>query len=83
MARYRLFLYKEGVVVEPESQSLGKERKRCRGFQLEARTKVVEEQGVIVMLGILTLLPCLSPAGTGPLWKVLEDRPFFHWAEVF
>jgi len=33
--------------VEPESSSLGKGRKRRRGFKLEARTKVVEAKGEV------------------------------------
>jgi REP element-mobilizing transposase RayT len=45
MARYRLFLYDEGVAVEPESPSLGKGRKRQRGLKLEARAKVIGELG--------------------------------------
>ncbi|YCM42877.1 transposase [Verrucomicrobiaceae bacterium 227] len=47
MARYRLFLYDEGVLVEPTSESLGKGRKSRRGFKLEARAKVVEERGEV------------------------------------
>ena len=47
MARYRLFLYDEGVEVELESQSLGEGRKRSRGLKLEARAKVVEARGEV------------------------------------
>ena len=47
MARYRLYLFDEGVAVEPESRSLGKGRKRRGGMKLEARAKVVQERGEI------------------------------------
>ena len=47
MARYRLFLYDEGLSLEPEAQSLGKGRKRRRGFKMEARTKVIERKGEV------------------------------------
>ena len=49
MARYRLFLFDEGVSVDGESSSLGKgkgKRKR-RGIKMEARTKVIERKGEI------------------------------------
>jgi len=49
MARYRLFLFDEGVSGEGESSSLGKgkgKRKR-RGIKMEARTKVIERKGEI------------------------------------
>ena len=45
LARYRMFLYDEGVSVEASSKSLGKGRKKRRGFKLEARTKVVAQRG--------------------------------------
>ena len=47
LARYRLFLYDEGVSVTPESNSLGKGKRRRRGFKLEARTKVREQGGEV------------------------------------
>ena len=47
MARYRLFLFDEGLSVEPESPSLGKGRKRRGGIKMEARTKVAEQKGVL------------------------------------
>jgi len=47
LARYRVFLYDEGLSVEPEVSSLGKGRKRRRGFKMEARTKVMEQKGEI------------------------------------
>ena len=45
MARYRLFLYDEGLSVEPESKSLGKGKTKRGGFTLAARTKVVARAG--------------------------------------
>jgi len=47
LPRYRLFLYDEGVVVEPESPSLGKGKRKRRGFTMEARTRVTAERGKI------------------------------------
>ena len=45
LARYRLFLFDEGLSVEPDSPSLGQGRKRRGGFKMEARTKVKEQKG--------------------------------------
>ncbi len=47
LARYRLFLYDEGLSVEAKSDSLGKGRKKRRGFKLEVRTKVVGQRGKV------------------------------------
>ncbi len=48
LARYRLFLFDEGLSVEPDSPSLGKGRKRRRGIKMEARTKVMEQKGKVI-----------------------------------
>ena len=48
MARYRLFLYDEGLSVDPESTSFGKGKKKRAGFTMEARTKVVASGGKII-----------------------------------
>ena len=47
LPRYRLFLFDEGLSVEPESKSLGKGKSkgRRRGIKKEARIKVVERKG--------------------------------------
>ena len=47
MARYRLFLYDEGVSVEPESESLGKGKRKRRGIKWEARVQVVAQAGEV------------------------------------
>ena len=47
LARYRLFLYDEGLSVEPECESLGKGHKKRRGIKMEARMRVVEERGEV------------------------------------
>ena len=47
LARYRLFLFDEGLAVEPESPSLGKGRKRRGGIKMEARTSVVNQKGTL------------------------------------
>ncbi len=47
LARYRLFLFDEGLSVEPESKSLGKGKGRRRGIKKEARIKVVERKGEV------------------------------------
>jgi REP element-mobilizing transposase RayT len=47
LQRYRLFLYDEGLAVEPESSSLGSEKRMRRGVNKIARTKVIEEKGEI------------------------------------
>lgn len=47
LPRYRLFLFDEGLSVEPESPSLGKGKRRRRGVALEARLKVIETGGEI------------------------------------
>jgi len=47
LQRYRLFLFDEGLAVEPESSSLGKGKKRRRGIKMEARTKVIQQKGEI------------------------------------
>lgn len=44
LQRYRLFLYNEGLSVEPGSTSLGKGKRRRRGFTMKARTKVVRKK---------------------------------------
>ena len=45
LPRYRLFLYDEGLTVEPESKSHGKGKGERRGMKMEARTKVIGEEG--------------------------------------
>ena len=45
LARYRLFLYDEGVSVDPESKSFGKGRRKRKGLKMEARTEVVARRG--------------------------------------
>ncbi|MDB2673547.1 hypothetical protein N9Y81_01195 [Akkermansiaceae bacterium] len=47
LERYRLFLFDEGLALEPESRSLGKGKRKKRGIKMESRTKVVEEEGKI------------------------------------
>ncbi|MEJ6580260.1 MAG: hypothetical protein QNL33_04140 [Akkermansiaceae bacterium] len=47
MARYRLYLFDEGLSVEPESSSLGKGRRKRRGIKMEARAKVLAQKGKI------------------------------------
>ena len=47
MARYRLYLFDEGLSVEPESPSLGKGRKRRGGIKMAARVKVIAQKGEI------------------------------------
>jgi len=47
VARYRLFLFDEGVEVEPDARSLGKGKRRQRGMKLEARAKVIEQEGLV------------------------------------
>ena len=47
LERYRLFLYDEGLEIEPESLSLGKGKKSRHGFKKEARTEVIERDGEI------------------------------------
>jgi hypothetical protein len=47
MARYCLYLFDEGLAVEPESSLLGKGRMKRRGIKMVARAKVVEEKGGI------------------------------------
>lgn len=41
LARYRLFLFDEGLVVEPQSPSHGKGKRKRRGIKMAARTKVL------------------------------------------
>jgi hypothetical protein len=45
MPRYRLFLFDEGLSVEPTSSSLGKGKKKRRGIKMEVRIKVIEQKG--------------------------------------
>ena len=45
IARYRLFLFEEGLAVEPESPSLGQGRAQRGGIKMEARAKVADRQG--------------------------------------
>lgn len=47
MARYRLYLFDEGLSVEPESSSLGRGRRKRRGIKMEARAKVSAQKGRI------------------------------------
>jgi len=47
MARYRLFLFDEGLSVEAETPSLGRGKKKRGGIKMEARMKVVEERGKV------------------------------------
>lgn len=47
LARYRLFLFDEGLSVEPESKSLGKGKVKRRGIKRDARTKVVKREGEV------------------------------------
>jgi len=47
LARYRLFLFDEGLAIEPESTSLGKGRKWRKGITPEARAQVVKQGGEV------------------------------------
>ncbi len=47
LPRYRLFLFDEGLSVESGSSSLGQGKRRRRGVSMEARTKVIEQQGEV------------------------------------
>lgn len=47
LQRYRLFLFDEGLVIEPESTSLGKGKRKRRGVTMAARSKVVGRKGEI------------------------------------
>ncbi|MEN8678752.1 MAG: hypothetical protein ABF391_01775, partial [Akkermansiaceae bacterium] len=47
LERYRLYLYDEGVAVEPQSPSLGKRKRGRRGFKMEARSEAIERKGKI------------------------------------
>jgi REP element-mobilizing transposase RayT len=47
LPRYRLFLFDEGLGVESGSSSLGQGKRRRRGVSMEARTKVIEQQGEV------------------------------------
>jgi REP element-mobilizing transposase RayT len=47
LERYRLYLYDEGVAVEPQSPSLGKRKRGRRGFKIEARREAIERKGKI------------------------------------
>jgi REP element-mobilizing transposase RayT len=47
LPRYRLFLFDEGLSVESGSSSLGQGKRRRRGVSMEARTKVMEQQGEV------------------------------------
>ena len=47
MARYRLFLFDEGLSVEAETPSLGRGKQKRGGIKMEARMKVVEERGKV------------------------------------
>jgi hypothetical protein len=47
LPRYRLFLFDEGLAVEPESKSHGAGKRKRRGVSPEARGKVIEEKGEI------------------------------------
>ena len=47
LQRYRLFLFDEGLSVEPKSTSLGKGKRRRRGVTMAARTKVIEKKGEV------------------------------------
>lgn len=49
LARYCLFLFDEGLSVEPESESLGKGRRKRRGIKMEARTRVIAQNGGITL----------------------------------
>ena len=47
LPRYRLFLYDEGLTVEPESPSHGKGERQRRGMTMEARTEVLAQKGKV------------------------------------
>jgi REP element-mobilizing transposase RayT len=47
LARYRLFLFDEGLPVEPKSTSLGKGKRKRRGIKMGARTEVIANGGEI------------------------------------
>lgn len=53
LARYRLFLFEEGLSVEPESVSLGKGRRKRGGIKMEARAKVTALRGEVTPREIL------------------------------
>ena len=42
MARYRLFLFDEGLLLAAQSPSLGRGKKKRRGIKMETRMKVGE-----------------------------------------
>jgi len=47
LPRYRLFLFDEGLAVEPKSKSLGAGKRKRRGVSPEARGKAIEGKGEI------------------------------------
>jgi putative transposase len=53
LARYRVFLFDEGLSVEPKTVSEGKGIKKRRGIKRAARMKVIEDKGELPpMLGL-------------------------------
>jgi REP element-mobilizing transposase RayT len=82
LPRYRLFLYDQGLAVEPESESLGKGERERRGLKKEARTRVIAEKGEIPVALALRKRVATFSSGVAVGGEDFVKRMASHYRQV-